>query len=92
MNTVPHSLEKCSLKSTVVYDPAKSETYKFLQEQELGDHIQEVVIPPQPKVFTPNKVPPARVSCFHLIRHPALLRNAPREQIRHYDIKVTSLA
>ncbi|XP_052119609.1 PDZ and LIM domain protein 4 isoform X2 [Frankliniella occidentalis] len=45
------------LKPTVVYDPAKSETYKFLQEQELGDHVQEVTVPPQPKVFTPNKVP-----------------------------------
>ncbi|KAK3922943.1 PDZ and LIM domain protein 3 [Frankliniella fusca] len=48
------------LKPTVVYDPAKSETYKFLQEQELGDHVQEVTVPPQPKVFTPNKVPAAR--------------------------------
>lgn len=52
-----------SLKPTVVYDPAKSETYKFLQEQELGDHVQEVTVPPQPKVFSPNKVPVAmRVS------------------------------
>ncbi|XP_034238049.1 PDZ and LIM domain protein 3 isoform X3 [Thrips palmi] len=47
------------LKPTVVYDPAKSETYKFLQEQELGDHVQEVTVPPQPKVFAPSKVPVA---------------------------------
>lgn len=36
------------------YDPAKSETYKAIQESEHGDfHAQELSKPVQPKVFTP---------------------------------------
>lgn len=45
-----------SQKKTVVYDPAKSETYKMLQDQELGDHVQEVTTPIVTKVFSPVKV------------------------------------
>ncbi|KAL0266329.1 UNVERIFIED_CONTAM: hypothetical protein PYX00_008908 [Menopon gallinae] len=41
-------------KKTIVYDPAKSETFKALQEEQFGDHVQEVTSPAQPKVFTPN--------------------------------------
>ncbi|XP_073970760.1 PDZ_signaling and DUF4749 domain-containing protein Zasp66 isoform X8 [Rhodnius prolixus] len=41
-------------KKTVVYDPAKSETYKALQDQELGDYVQEVTPVPS-KVFAPVK-------------------------------------
>lgn len=44
-----------SYKKTVVYDPAKSETYKALQDQELGDYVQEVTPVPS-KVFAPVKV------------------------------------
>nr|CAD7394565.1 unnamed protein product [Timema cristinae] len=44
-----------SLRKTVTYDPAKSETFKALQEDELGDSIQEVTVPVQHKVFAPNK-------------------------------------
>ncbi|XP_066991236.1 PDZ and LIM domain protein 3 isoform X2 [Anabrus simplex] len=44
-----------SLKKTYVYDPAKSETFKALKEAELGDTIQEVTVPVQPKVFEPSK-------------------------------------
>ncbi|XP_050060220.1 PDZ and LIM domain protein 5 isoform X2 [Aphis gossypii] len=41
-------------KKTVQYDPAKSETYKAIQESEHGDfHAQEISKPVQPKVFTP---------------------------------------
>uniref|UniRef100_A0A1B6C567 PDZ domain-containing protein n=1 Tax=Clastoptera arizonana TaxID=38151 RepID=A0A1B6C567_9HEMI len=49
-------------KKTVVYDPAKSETYKALQEAELGDTVQEVTTPVQTKVFSPAKVTQPRVS------------------------------
>lgn len=36
------------------YDPAKSETYKAIQESEHGDlHAQEISKPVQPKLFTP---------------------------------------
>lgn len=47
-----------SHKPTVLYDPAKSETFRALQEDGLGDVVQEVPVPIQPKVFTapPNKV------------------------------------
>ncbi|XP_073970769.1 PDZ_signaling and DUF4749 domain-containing protein Zasp66 isoform X9 [Rhodnius prolixus] len=45
-------------KKTVVYDPAKSETYKALQDQELGDYVQEVTPVPS-KVFAPVKQPKA---------------------------------
>ncbi|XP_077285775.1 PDZ_signaling and DUF4749 domain-containing protein Zasp66 isoform X2 [Arctopsyche grandis] len=43
-NTVPY-------KKTVLYNPANSETYKALQEDSLGDVIQEVPVPVQMKVF-----------------------------------------
>lgn len=44
------------------YDPAKSETYRVLQEQHLGDHVQEVSVAPQSRVFVPNKAIPGKVS------------------------------
>jgi hypothetical protein len=38
----------------VQYDPAKSETYKAIQESEYGDsHAQEISKPVQPKVYSP---------------------------------------
>ncbi|KAL0892288.1 hypothetical protein ABMA27_015462 [Loxostege sticticalis] len=53
----PHVVK--SHKPTVLYDPAKSETFRMLQEEGLGDVVQEVPVPVQPKVFTapPNKRP-----------------------------------
>ncbi|VVC26390.1 Zasp-like motif,Regulator of chromosome condensation 1/beta-lactamase-inhibitor protein II,Domain [Cinara cedri] len=56
------------LKKTVQYDPAKSETYKAIQESEYGDlHAQEISKPVQPKVFTPvqGQVKKAPVSNGH---------------------------
>lgn len=35
-----------------MYDPAKSDTFRALQEEGLGDVAQEVPTPVQPKVFT----------------------------------------
>lgn len=42
----------------MLYDPAKSETFRALQEEGLGDVVQEVPTPVQTKVFTApaNKV------------------------------------
>lgn len=40
----------------MVYDPAKSETYKALKESEFGDTVQEIPTPVEPKVFSPAKV------------------------------------
>ncbi|KAK4880639.1 hypothetical protein RN001_008785 [Aquatica leii] len=44
----------------VKYDPSKSETYKVIHEQSLGDHVQEVAVPPQSRVYTPNKAVPGK--------------------------------
>ncbi|KAJ8732151.1 hypothetical protein PYW08_014881 [Mythimna loreyi] len=46
-------------KPTMLYDPAKSETFRALQEDGLGDVVQEVPTPVTPKVFTApvNKKP-----------------------------------
>ena len=49
----------------VKYDPAKSETYKILQEQSYADHVQEVSVPPQSRVYIPNKVIPGKVKTFN---------------------------
>ncbi|XP_026328567.1 PDZ and LIM domain protein 3 isoform X7 [Hyposmocoma kahamanoa] len=51
----PHVVK--SHKPTMLYDPAKSETFRALQEEGLGDVVQEVPTPVQTKVFTapPNK-------------------------------------
>lgn len=43
---------KVSLRKTLSYDPAKSETFKALQEAELGDTVQEVTAPAQTRVFS----------------------------------------
>lgn len=56
-----------SYKKTVVYDPLKSETYRFLQEQETSyagqqGPVQEVTNPIQPRVFQPNRLVPGKVS------------------------------
>jgi hypothetical protein len=37
------------------YDPSKSEAYKALQEEELGDQMQEVRQPARTGVFSPQK-------------------------------------
>ncbi|XP_021923036.1 PDZ and LIM domain protein 3 isoform X6 [Zootermopsis nevadensis] len=42
------------LRKTLSYDPAKSETFKALQEAELGDTVQEVTVPAQTRVFSPS--------------------------------------
>ncbi|XP_049942357.1 PDZ and LIM domain protein 3 isoform X2 [Schistocerca serialis cubense] len=48
-----------SMKKTVKYDPSQSETFKALQEEELGGHLQEVTVPVTPKVFNPTNRPNA---------------------------------
>lgn len=43
------------------YDPSKSEAYKALQEEALGDTVQEVKQPVRTGVFSPQKVNQNRV-------------------------------
>ncbi|XP_012274902.1 PDZ and LIM domain protein 3 isoform X2 [Orussus abietinus] len=42
-------------KKPVKYDPSKSEAYKALQEEALGDYVQEVKQPARTGVFSPHK-------------------------------------
>ncbi|KAK2585440.1 hypothetical protein KPH14_010103 [Odynerus spinipes] len=48
-------------KKAVKYDPSKSEAYKALQEEALGDTVQEVRQPARTGVFSPTKVNHNRV-------------------------------
>lgn len=57
-------------KKTVVYDPLKSETYRFLQEQETSyagqqGPVQEVANPIQPRVFQPNRLVPGKKPVYN---------------------------
>ncbi|XP_047351687.1 PDZ and LIM domain protein 3 isoform X2 [Vespa velutina] len=56
---------KAGPKMSVKYDPSKSEAYKALQEEALGDTVQEVRQPARTGVFSPqkanyNRIPHAR--------------------------------
>ncbi|XP_012340646.1 PDZ and LIM domain protein 3 isoform X4 [Apis florea] len=48
-------------KKPMKYDPSKSEAYKALQEEALGDTVQEVKQPARTGVFSPQKVNQNRV-------------------------------
>ncbi|XP_071857939.1 PDZ_signaling and DUF4749 domain-containing protein Zasp66 isoform X1 [Bombus fervidus] len=48
-------------KKPVKYDPSKSEAYKALQEEALGDVVQEVRQPARTGVFSPQKVNQNRI-------------------------------
>ncbi|CAB3243815.1 unnamed protein product [Arctia plantaginis] len=56
-NSIRQQSSPLPYKPTVLYDPAKSETFRALQEEGLGDVVQEVPTPVQPKVFT---APPSK--------------------------------
>lgn len=65
-----HLVCVCSYKKTVVYDPLKSETYRAIQEDNMGYQDQRVHEQPQPvqtRVFHPNRMIPNRVSVWPLI-------------------------
>ncbi|XP_043254457.1 PDZ and LIM domain protein 3 isoform X7 [Colletes gigas] len=49
-------------KKPVKYDPSKSEAYKALQEESLGDTVQEMRQPARTGVFSPQKVNQNRVN------------------------------
>ncbi|XP_011690069.1 PREDICTED: PDZ and LIM domain protein 3 isoform X5 [Wasmannia auropunctata] len=54
-DTIKCQASAVPLKKPIKYDPSKSEAYKALQEEELGDHVQEVRQPARTGVFTPQK-------------------------------------
>ncbi|KAK9722303.1 protein of unknown function (DUF4749) [Popillia japonica] len=43
-----------NVRKPVKFNPASSDTYKAVQEEQF-DNAQEVTVPPQPKVFSPHK-------------------------------------
>lgn len=47
------------------FNPASSDTYKAVQEEQF-DNAQEVTVPPQPKVFSPHKPVQVKVIEFSL--------------------------
>nr|XP_032511332.1 PDZ and LIM domain protein 3 isoform X6 [Danaus plexippus plexippus]XP_032511333.1 PDZ and LIM domain protein 3 isoform X7 [Danaus plexippus plexippus] len=51
-NSIRQQTSPLPHKPTVMYDPAKSETYRVLQEQSLGDNVSEVPSPAT-QIFTP---------------------------------------
>lgn len=61
---------KPQVRRQVKFNPSESETYKALQEEELGDNIQEVTVPPQSKVYTPNKTIPGKKPALVVNQNP----------------------
>ncbi|CAH0627244.1 unnamed protein product [Chrysodeixis includens] len=63
-NSIRQQTSPLPHKPTVLYDPAKSDTFRALQEDGLGGELREVPVPVQTKVFTapPQKkqAPPPR--------------------------------
>ncbi|XP_044266976.1 PDZ and LIM domain protein 3 isoform X3 [Tribolium madens] len=55
------------IRKQVKFNPAESETYKALQEEQLGETVQEVNVPPQSRIYAPNKTIPAKKSSHHVV-------------------------
>ncbi|CAH1974708.1 unnamed protein product [Acanthoscelides obtectus] len=56
---------KPQIKRKVQFNPAESETYRAIQEEQLGEHVHEVTVPPQSRIYAPNKsIPPKFYSPF----------------------------
>nr|CAH7739723.1 unnamed protein product [Callosobruchus chinensis] len=53
---------KPQMKRKVQFNPAESETYRAIQEEQLGESVHEVTVPPQTKIYTPNKSIPPKVN------------------------------
>ncbi|KAJ4439028.1 hypothetical protein ANN_14984 [Periplaneta americana] len=66
------------LRKTLSYDPAKSETFKALQEAELGDNIQEVTVPVQTRVFSPSAQ----------LKHPAPKHTSTKLHLDPFTIRI----
>ncbi|XP_032679050.1 PDZ and LIM domain protein 3 isoform X14 [Odontomachus brunneus] len=54
-DTIKCQASAVPLKKPIKYDPSKSEAYKALQEEALGDYVQEVRQPVRTGVFSPQK-------------------------------------
>ncbi|CAH1369644.1 unnamed protein product [Tenebrio molitor] len=63
------------IRKQVKFNPAESETYKAIQEQQLGDVVQEVSVPPQSRIYAPNKTIPAK-SAHHVVNQNPAFSNS----------------
>ncbi|XP_066601317.1 PDZ and LIM domain protein 3 isoform X3 [Prorops nasuta] len=61
-DTIKCQASAVPLRKPVKYDPSKSEAYKALQEEAMGDYVQEVSQPVRTGVFSPHKVNQNRVN------------------------------
>jgi hypothetical protein len=64
------------IRKQVKFNPAESETYKAIQEQQLGDVVQEVSVPPQSRIYAPNKTIPAKKSAHHVVNQNPAFSNS----------------
>lgn len=56
------------VRKAVKFNPAESEAYKALQEEQLGDYVQEITVPPQSRVYTPNRnIAPPKKPAVHIV-------------------------
>ncbi|XP_033231590.1 PDZ and LIM domain protein 3-like isoform X2 [Belonocnema kinseyi] len=70
-DTIKCQASAIPFKKPAKYDPSKSEAYKALQEEALGDHVQEIRQPARTGVFNPQKANPSRA------QHPPQRSPAP---------------
>lgn len=54
----------------VKFNPAESETYKALQEDAMGDNVQEVYVPSQSRIYAPNKSIPGKKPALVVNQNP----------------------
>ncbi|KAG5900016.1 hypothetical protein JTB14_009100 [Gonioctena quinquepunctata] len=61
---------KPQVRRQVKFNPSESETYKALQEESLGDHVQEVNVAPQSKIYAPNRTIPSKKPALVVNQNP----------------------
>ncbi|XP_063914432.1 PDZ and LIM domain protein 3 isoform X2 [Zophobas morio] len=63
------------VRKHVKFNPSESETYKAVQEEQLGELVQEVNVPPQSRIYAPNKTIPAKSSHYVVNQNPSFVTN-----------------
>ncbi|RZC34618.1 uncharacterized protein BDFB_002873, partial [Asbolus verrucosus] len=64
------------VRKQVKFNPAESETYKAIQEEQLGESVQEVTVPPQSRIYAPNKAIPAKKPAYVVNQNPTYTTNS----------------
>ncbi|CAH1974710.1 unnamed protein product [Acanthoscelides obtectus] len=76
---------KPQIKRKVQFNPAESETYRAIQEEQLGEHVHEVTVPPQSRIYAPNKSIPPKKTGHHVVNqnpYPNTITGADPDQIQ----------